>query len=159
MCPKVASDGRDETRAFDQNNPLQIAEWTGDDEIQQLFGGDSTRQCHGTPVKERAINAGATLPLTPPSIQPTIRDGSPGSKKLAMKQLQRHQKSCHQRVERAEKTADEGSSQCERFRAKRREKFHLRYLKNKAKKQKAQSQKHQEEGSEEGQSETARQLE
>ena len=120
---KVASDGRAEARAFDHKNPLQITEWTGDDEIQQLFGGDLTRQCRGTPVKERAINAGVTLPPTPPSTRPTIRDGSPGSKKLARKQLQRHQKSCHQRVERAEKTADEGSSQCEQFRAKRLRSF------------------------------------
>ena len=35
VCTKVASDGRDEARAFDQKNPLQIAEWAGDDKIQQ----------------------------------------------------------------------------------------------------------------------------
>ena len=71
----------------------------------------------------------------------------------------KHQKACQQRVERAELKADEGSSQCEQFRAKRRKEFESWCLKSKAKKQKAQVEKHQEEGDEEGQSETARQLE
>ena len=71
----------------------------------------------------------------------------------------KHQKACHQRAERAELKADEGSSQCERFRAKRREEFESWYLKSKAKKQKAQAEKHKEERDKEGQLETARQLE
>ena len=68
-CIKVASDGRDEARAFDQKTPLQIAEWTGDDDIKQLLVDDlTTRQPRGTPTKERASKAGVTLPPTPSDI-------------------------------------------------------------------------------------------
>ena len=111
-CTKVASDGRGEARAFDQKTPLQIAEWTGDDDTKQLLVDDlTTRQHRGTPTKERAIKAGVTLPPTPSDIRPTIRDGSPGAKKIAKKRLMKHQKACHQRVVRAELKADEGGSQ------------------------------------------------
>ena len=69
VCTKVASDGRDEARAFDQKNPLQIAEWTGDDDIKQLLVDDlTTRQPRGTPTKERASKAGVTLHPTPSDI-------------------------------------------------------------------------------------------
>ena len=69
----------------------------------RLFRG---RERRGTPVKERAKKAGVALPPTPDGVRDAIDSGTPETQRRARKQLQRHQKHCHQKVSRAEVAGD-----------------------------------------------------
>ena len=88
--------------------PLQLASkfedpWFANRIRKRHFRG---RERRGTPVKERAVNAGITLPPTPPGVRSAIEHGTPATQAQAKRQLQRHQKSCQQRVVRAEERGE-----------------------------------------------------
>ena len=85
------------------------------------------RKRRGTPVKERAVKAGVSLPPTPDGIRAPLADESPATNKKRLRQLQRHQTACRQLVDRAEKRADEDSTECRRFRSVRRAADAARY--------------------------------
>ena len=67
-----------------------------------LLAGNK-RQRRTTPVKVRAANLGIELPATPHGLRKAL-DSEDGAEKLeAKRQMQRHQKACQQKVDRAER--------------------------------------------------------
>ena len=85
------------------------------------------RKRRGTPMKEHAAKAGVSLLPTPGGIRAPLADESPATNKKRLRQLQRHQTACRQLVDRADKRADEDSTECRRFRSVRRAADAARY--------------------------------
>ena len=71
--------------------------------IDELVSGKRPRRT--TPVKQRAAKMGVDLPPTPSGIREALATGDKERKQDARRQLQRHQKACHQKVDRAETAA------------------------------------------------------
>ena len=87
---------------LDGLTPLALARKLGDDRITKLVSADSQRERRATPVKERAENTGVDLPPTPPEAR-VQSSASPATRAKSKRALQRHQKACQQKVDRAEK--------------------------------------------------------
>jgi len=87
--------------------------------LEHLEMSHPKRQRRITPVKERAAKIGIALPPTPTGLRDRVADGDVVIEDLvhARKELQRHQKSCQQRVDRAEMQQAKGSATYQRFRA------------------------------------------
>ena len=86
---------------LDGLTPLALARKLGDDRITKLVSADSQRERRATPVKERAENTGVDLPPTPPEAR-VQSSASPATRAKSKRALQRHQKACQQKVDRAE---------------------------------------------------------
>ena len=93
--------------------------------------GGPKRQRRDTPVKARAENVGVQLPPTPAGVRSDIKNGSPNMKTEARHKLQKHQKACQQKVERAELAADPEAPRAKRHRALRSEANSARTAKKK----------------------------
>ena len=69
--------------------PFEVAEdGVLSDELVALLSCHKKRKRRGTPVKQRAANAGVTLPPTPESIRAGVEDSSPGKRKQSEVLLQ-----------------------------------------------------------------------
>jgi hypothetical protein len=104
QCARCA-DGVCSCEALVMHNrtPFEIAEdGVLSDELVALLSCHKKRKRRGTPVKQRAANAGVTLPPTPEGIRAGVEDSSPGKRKQSKGLLQRHQKACQQLVDRRE---------------------------------------------------------
>ena len=84
--------------------PLEVARERGLDMqwIDSLVSSGK-RPRRTTPVKQRAAKIGVELPPTPSGIREALADGDDDRKRKARRLLQRHQKACHQKVDRVEK--------------------------------------------------------
>ena len=84
--------------------PCDLASSNGNEVLIRYIQRRVSRGRHrnAVSVKQRAQNAGVTLPSTPDGVRDDIANGSPGSRQRAKVQLQRHQKACHQLVSREE---------------------------------------------------------
>ena len=99
--------------------PLEIAEDSNHTETLEFIRntGGTKRPRRQTPVKDRAVKVGLELPPTPAGVREVIEHGSPSKKCEAKTKLQRHQKRCQQKVDRAEaRAADVHSARAKRFR-------------------------------------------
>ena len=99
--------------------PLELAEQSNHTAVLELIHstGGSKRPRRQTPVKDRAVKVGLELPPTPAGVREAIEHGSPSKQREAKRKLQRHQKGCHQKVDRAEaRAADVNSARSKRFR-------------------------------------------
>ena len=104
QCARCA-DGVCSCEALVMHNrtPFEIAEdGVLSDELVALLSCHKKRKRQGTPVKQRAANAGITLPPTPEGIRAGVEDSSPGKRKQSKGLLQRHQKARQQLVDRRE---------------------------------------------------------
>ena len=82
--------------------PLQIANLQGLGDIIPLLTEKKKRRLRKTPMKTRAENVGVVLAPTPAGLRDAVESSSPATRSKARHNLQRHHKSCEQKVARAE---------------------------------------------------------
>jgi hypothetical protein len=115
---------------FDGQTPAEIAVHLRlDVELVSLINDriSKHKRKRSTPVKKRAAKAGVELPPTPAGVRECIQMGSPGEKKAAAQDLQKHQTYCRKKVDKAEKATQVPLTftqllNAERLRAKNRHK-------------------------------------
>jgi len=73
------------------------------------------RQRRTTPVKDRAAKVGLALPPTPAGLRDRIAESTITDLRLARKEMQRHQKKCQQKTERAEMQQAKESAKYQRY--------------------------------------------
>ena len=121
---------------WDNTSLLEVAQLHNDGEIVSLLGSGATkRKRRETPVKDRAAKVNVTLPPTPDGVRDAILSDSPQTKADGKCRLQRYQKACQQKVERAERTSGDPSTAA-RFREARNSERMERYWRTKSKKPK-----------------------
>ena len=113
--------------------PLQIANLQGLGDIIPLLTEKKKRRLRKTPMKTRAENVGVVLAPTPAGLRDAVESSSPATRSKARHGLQRHHKSCEQKVARAELMQSSDESAKERFISKRRLAVQRSSAKNKAK--------------------------
>ena len=88
--------------------PAAIAHDAGMDTVTGVFErfASRKRKRRTTPVKDRAAKLGIDLPPTPHGIRQDLASEDVERQRKAKRRLQRHQKACHQVVDRAEKEQD-----------------------------------------------------
>ena len=99
--------------AYDGLTPLEILSVDDDfrasrEDLLILFQPSHRRKRkRTTPVKARAVKVGLELPPTPAGVRDQIASASPNTHKQGKARLQRHQKACQQKVQRAEESEEE----------------------------------------------------
>ena len=116
--------------------PLELAEKDAHTDMVEFLQspGGSKRPRRQTPVKSRVPQmwGSSCLAPTPAGVREAIDGGSPNTLREGKRKLQRHQKACQQKVDRAEaKAAGELSTRCKKLRKARADQAQSSYWRQK----------------------------